>query len=780
MSNRIFGAARIAVCLMVSAGGASAQLDQEPPEFVGPKPGDTQVTSGRADRTDAERILEPNAAPPVLDRKDRSGTSQIPVGDGSGTPEGPLPPIHTTPRLGDASRNLGVSERRAPSSVGPTLTPGIPTPGALPKPGAGPSADGAPSAGGPLAPSSPRRLLQPSATDLRPGHLPRQSPLSGKAGALDRRTPQIHDRVAYWDMTGKAGLDLLHAGSDLPVSAGAAWLDYDADGDPDLFLSQTSGASKLYRNEADGTFVDVTDIAGVGAPLDETIGATAADFDGDGRVDLYLLNRGENRLFRNLGDGTFADETAAAGVAGSGAYSTSAAWADYDQDGDLDLYVTNAFAASPESAALECHPNELFRNEGDGTFTEVAQLLGVAGQGCAFGVVFADLDGDLDPDLLLGHQGALAGELTRLYRNDGGMFQEQPFTNQIPRLLQSIGLAAGDIDNDGTLDALLAGHGANVLGLNLGGIFHDVAAAYAVDRPARAALASGQGAAFFDYDNDGTLDLLIADGADPEATRLHLYRNRDGAGFEDVTSQEGLLAIRGAQTIAPADFDLDGDIDILLGQPGAGYTLMVNVEGNAHGYLAVRAESRDGAAPAIGAKIQLIQEGGQVQTRLLGSEATLASAPDPSAHFGLEGDSQVQEVIVEFPSGVQYALRDVSAGQRLTIRDPKLTIESSDTKIFSAAGQLVHYTLTFTNRSGNLALAAESWIDVRRKEAQQDHSFIPATRIGTLLPESSLQLDVTLLVPPATPKGHYLLTHRIGQRGNGLAVHQAYVEIVIE
>jgi len=295
----------------------------------------------------------------------------------------------------------------------------------------------------------------------------------------------------FTDVTSEAGVGCISH------SYGVAWGDYDNDGDLDLYVANY-GANVLYRNNGDGTFTDVTSEAGVSC-TGSSLGVAWGDYDNDGDLDLYVANHYEaNVLYKNNGDGTFTDVTGAAGVGCTGS-SYGVAWGDYDNDGDLDLYVTNYEA------------NVLYRNNGDGTFTDVTSEAGVSCTGSSRGVAWGDYDNDGDLDLYVANY----NEANVLYRNNGdGTFTDVTSEAGVGCTGHSLGVAWGDYDNDGDLDLYVTNDGANVLYRNNGdGTFTMVGAGVGCT-------GSSYGVAWGDYDNDGHLDLYVANsGANV------LYRN---------------------------------------------------------------------------------------------------------------------------------------------------------------------------------------------------------------------------------------------------------------
>jgi len=331
-----------------------------------------------------------------------------------------------------------------------------------------------------------------------------------------------------------------------------AWADYDLDGDLDLFVGFRGGANRLYRNDA-GTFKDVADSVGL-ADAGETRAAAWGDYDGDGDLDLYVGFADSvpkpNRLYRNDDRGRrFTDVAADVGVQESG-NTRQPVFVDYDGDGDLDLFV-----------AFRDKPNRLYRNEG-GTFTDVAEAAGVADARRTVGAVWFDMDGDSDLDLFVANQN---GDEDGVYRNQGdGTFKDVASELGMnapgrPEDQGSVGVAVADYDNDGDLDLFVASYGPDVLWQNQGdGTFKNVAAGTPL-----AADAHSVAAAWGDYDNDGWLDLFVGRYLSGEAQVPDALFRNTGSGFEDVTPP--IVLEKGASHgVVWADYDQDGDVDLAL------------------------------------------------------------------------------------------------------------------------------------------------------------------------------------------------------------------------
>ena len=424
---------------------------------------------------------------------------------------------------------------------------------------------------------------------------------------------------------------------------GVAWADYDADGDLDIYLSNAQTSSnRLFRNEADGTFADVT-----AAPLDDTSdsrGVAWADHDNDGDLDLYVANDGQpNRLLRNEGGGVFTDVTS--GPLGDTGPIRCFAWGDYDDDGLVDLYLSIRGGA-----------NRLLRNEGGDVFSD-ATTAPLDDAGLGYGVAWGDYDDDGDLDLYV----ANGGTANKLLRNDGGGVFSDATANPLDDAGEGRGVAWGDYDNDGDLDLYLSNSGtANRLFRNDGGgIFADATA------PPLDDVGAGLGVGWADYDNDGDLDLyLVNDGS---ANRL--LRN-DGGVFADVTAVP-LGDAGNGRGFAWGDHDGDGDLDLYLA--GAQVNgLLRNEEHAGNGWLHVSLAGYLSNAAGIGARVS-VTAGGQTQVREVSGGSGYASQNSLPVEFGLGAASIVDLVRVVWPSGVVQETTQVAVDQMLHLNEAQYT-----------------------------------------------------------------------------------------------------------
>jgi hypothetical protein len=502
----------------------------------------------------------------------------------------------------------------------------------------------------------------------------------------------------FTDVTAASGITFSHVWSPdkkyilESMSGGVALFDYDKDGFVDVYFvnAPTVGAaagarSALWRNRGDGTFADVTDRAGVGDP-GWGMGAVAADADNDGWDDLYVTCYGQNRLYRNNGDGTFSDVTAKAGV-GDPRWSTGAAFADYDEDGWLDLFVANyadvRLDALPEfgkgrfcefhGMPVQCGPrglngsgDSLYRNKRDGTFEDVSIKAGVSDPRGRFGmgVAWIDVDADGHPDLFVAND---AGP-NFLYKNNGdGTFADVALqagvaVSEDGKEQGSMGVAVGDFDHSGRWSIFVTNFADeyNALYRQDGGFrFTDIS--FASKTAASSLPLVGWGAHFLDYDNDGWLDLLAVNGhVYPQverkglryAQRKLLYRNDRNGTFTDITSTAGPAfgepaVSRGS---AAGDLDNDGDLDLVVNNLDGAPAILRNDGGNRQNFLVVQLEGRPVNRGAIGAVVT-VRSGDLVQRAERRGGDSYLSHSDPRLHFGLGTRSQVDSIEVRWPNG---------------------------------------------------------------------------------------------------------------------------------
>ena len=508
------------------------------------------------------------------------------------------------------------------------------------------------------------------------------------------------------------------------VGSGVALLDYDNDGDLDVYLLQGAlmGEQKklkdslfplpsddpphnrLFRNqlreEGRLRFVDVTARAGVG---DEgfAMGAAVGDYDNDGDPDLYVTNVGSNALYRNNGNGTFTETTVEAGV-NDVRWSASSAFVDYDRDGDLDLFVTN-YVDFTVRGNRECHnalgervyccpmtynplPDRLFRNEGKGSFSNVTEATGImAAFGRGLGVACADFDSDGWMDIYVAND----RDANQLWMNQGdGTFEDMALISATAYNVDgnpeaSMGVTVGDFDNDGDEDLFIS-HLAletNTLYLNGGrGDFSDATRVWGLGSPSFSY--TGWGTEWFDYDNDGDLDLFVANGAVypeeaqrgepyPYRQRNQLFRNEGEGKFRETTEKAGeaLQLSEVSRAAAFGDIDNDGDIDIVIGNNNGRARLLLNEIGSQQHWLQVRLEGVKANRDGMGTRVGLFREGKRPLWRRSHTDGSYLSANDRRVHFGLGRDPEVGAVVVKWLGGKKEVWDDVRADCILTLRE---------------------------------------------------------------------------------------------------------------
>ncbi len=526
---------------------------------------------------------------------------------------------------------------------------------------------------------------------------------------------QQNESVQFVDITKNAGISYRHENGATPekympetMASGALILDYDKDGWPDLFFvnggsfvdRKTAGKAKhrLYRNTGDTKFVDVTSSAGIGIS-GFGMGACAADYDNDGWPDLYVTAVGPDKLYRNSGRGVFTDATTAAGIR-SELWSTSCAFADIDNDGDVDLYVTryvdfavsnNKFCRLVEDVRGYCHPNVykgvpdlLYRNNGNGTFTDITQEAGIdkvtAGNG--LGVVFGDYDDDGWIDIYVANDSTP----NFLFHNKGkGVFEEVGFWSGVAvgadgKPLAGMGTDMADATGDGLLDIFVTNLDGQTYSLykNLGkGLFADVTFPSGVGETSLPFV--GFGAAFVDYDNDGDLDLAVADGEvidnvgllrdSTSYEQLNLLLQNDGTGkFRSVgpASGPGFALKKPSRALALGDIDNDGDLDILITNIGTTSDLLRNDGGNRENSILVRTVGSRSNRDGIGARLKLFI-GDRVLLRTVKAGSSYLAENDLRVHFGMGRAKHADRLEIHWPGGSVDTIRNVQANQILTV-----------------------------------------------------------------------------------------------------------------
>ena len=503
------------------------------------------------------------------------------------------------------------------------------------------------------------------------------------------------------------GLDFIHSIGDNHLNnivessaGGAAFLDYNQDGYIDLYITSgtwSEGVSedpkpdklpenRLFRNRQDGTFEDVTKKAGVGGPW-YTMGVTVGDFNNDGYPDLFLSNYGQNVLLKNNGNGTYSDVTKHAGVSGGNEFSVGAVWLDYDNDGLLDLYVGNYLNFDPEykyfyapdgfpgPMAYDSQKDVLYHNNGDGTFKDVTESMGIVDRdGRAMGVGAADYDMDGFVDIYVANDHTL----NYLFHNDGG----KKFTDrgtmtgtafsQAGEATVSMSVDFADFNNDGLLDMFVSDDTYCSLYKNEGnGAYTDKS--YVSGLATVCAQFVGWSSSFVDYDNDGDVDIFKTNGA-----LKHLYgqedqllENIDGEKFVDVSLNRGEYFKKeyvGRGTCI-GDYDNDGDMDVLIVNLNDRCRFLRNNKGNQNSWLILRLIGTSGNRDGIGARIKISSDGREQITQKKSTTGYL-SQNDPRIHFGLGKSEMIERIEINWPSGKVQVLENITANQILEVIEP--------------------------------------------------------------------------------------------------------------
>jgi enediyne biosynthesis protein E4 len=499
------------------------------------------------------------------------------------------------------------------------------------------------------------------------------------------------------------------------ILGGVALLDYDNDGYLDIYF--TNGANlpgltktnrgfynRLYHNNHDGTFTDVTEKAGVQG-VGYSIGAAAADFDNDGWTDLYVTGINRNILYRNNGDGTFTDITERAGVSGRPAHgkkllSVSAAWVDYDNDGLLDLFITNYLDWTPENSKVcgpagrrlscppslyEGQPSLLYHNNGDGTFTDVSQALGIAGQiGKGMGVAVADYDSDGWMDIFVAND----NQRNFLFRNRNGKgFDELGVEASVAYSedgvpVSSMGVDFRDWNNDGHPSLFVTALGGETFLLfrNEGnGLFH--VDTYGAKMGFSSFKMSGWGAGIYDFDNDGYKDLFsanshVSENADLDPQQHYrqpdaVFHNLKNGTFADVSAHAGkaFTEVAAHRGCAFGDLNNDGKIDVVVSAIGGPAELLYNTSPTSSHWILIQTIGVKSNRDGIGTQVKVTGRSGLVQYNQVTTAGSYASSSDKRAHFGLGSDTLIREIELRWPSGTVQVLRNIKPDQILKVTE---------------------------------------------------------------------------------------------------------------
>jgi enediyne biosynthesis protein E4 len=568
-------------------------------------------------------------------------------------------------------------------------------------------------------------IVFPIVFGFPPQKPPSKAPRAG-ASALARDANPYG--VQFQDVTAASGIHFRHerAASDQKLyletmGAGVGWIDYDQDGFLDIYFVNsgltpafhpaTPPQPALYRNNGDGTFTDVTAKSGIHTDGGFFFGVAVADFDNDGYPDIYMTGYRHSVLYHNNRDGTFTDITAAAGVGDEGDWATAAGWFDYDRDGNLDLLVTNyvqydvdhpvSCGGNKPDYRAYCHPDSfsgssprLYRNNGNGTFTDVTKSAGLENRdGKSLAVVLVDLDGDGWPDIFIAND----TQRNFLYLNNGdGTFRDATYGggagfSEDGKAEAGMSADAADVRNDGQYD-LFVSH----LDFQLNRYYRNNGQGSFADGTVASGIGqsnyrnSSFGARFFDFDNDGWRDLLVINGHILDNIALYhpnvtyqeekrLYRNTGDGRFVDATATQ-LSAFRVptvGRGLAVGDYDNDGWQDFVVNNNGEPAQLFRNDGGRAAGpkngasknhWLAVRLIGTKSNRDGLGARLK-VTAGDFVAYDQTKGGMSYCSSQDPRIYFGLAQHTKVESVEITWPSGTVDTIQNVSSDQIITVEE---------------------------------------------------------------------------------------------------------------
>ena len=551
--------------------------------------------------------------------------------------------------------------------------------------------------------------------------------VNGVTAELYKPVPKNHPEVTFTDITKIARINFTHfygkRSTQLPedMGSGAAWIDYDQDGNDDLFVvneagpltmtpdqvSKSPARCELYHNNGDGTFTNVTQKAGInfkGCGM----GVAAGDMDNDGYPDIFITAYGKNVFYHNNGNGTFTDETRKAGFGDKEGFWTGASWADYDRDGYLDLYVcgyvkysqldkqpvssrdNNEEPAGINPLSFPPQRNLLYHNNRNGTFTEVAVAAGVDNpKGKSLSATWCDFNNDGWPDLYVAND--VSDNV--LFLNDGdGTFEEESHPAHVADYRGAMGLAVGDWDNDGDMDLFVTHWLAEENGFYVNKLntpdkpagdpqslqFQDEAEKYGLGQVSLDDVAWGT--SFFDYDNDTRLDLLVVNGSTnqqeehpenlvPMKNRL-FWNEGPEKGFAEVTavSGEALSYENVGRGAAFSDFDNDGDIDVFIVNNCGDGVLLRNDGGNKNNWLELKLVGTKSNRSAIGARIRLVSSN-VAQIREVNNQSSYLSQNSLTQYFGLAKFTKADTLTIRWPSGLIQEFLNIPVNERIEITE---------------------------------------------------------------------------------------------------------------
>lgn len=462
------------------------------------------------------------------------------------------------------------------------------------------------------------------------------------------------------------------------MGGGVAFFDYNQDLYPDIFIVGGERNNALYRNNWDGTFSNVSKLAGVELHGRHTYGIAVGDIDNDGDEDIFLTTGIEepNILLENKGDGTFQDISREAGITET-AWSTSASLGDVNLDGWVDVYVTNyaEFISSPFAANIDrCSPNFLYKNLGNRQFVNIASEMGLADVGCGLAVALTDCDNDHDVDVHVANDFGGTFELNELYLNayPEQTFQRSPSDAGIQVGINGMGIAIGDYDEDGDWDYYVTNMGDNPFFENIGkGYFEDVAHELGTAN----ADGTSWGAAFGDVQNDTYLDLIVANGEVVAGTHQthenRLFLGNDQHSFMDISELAGLANPANCRGLSMADYDKDGDLDLMFGVVGVGHTaahtlLYQNLQEDENHWLTIKLQGIQSHRNGYGSRIRAVI-GARSLIREVDGGSSYLSHSSSEVHIGLGTAPKIDSLIITWPGGHQEVHVEIAANQHIIV-----------------------------------------------------------------------------------------------------------------
>jgi hypothetical protein len=496
---------------------------------------------------------------------------------------------------------------------------------------------------------------------------------------------------SFEEVAQASGISHYHFSSNY-MGGGVAFFDYNNDGYDDIYLTGGTNSDKLYKNLGNGQFEDITNSAGISASqTSNSRGVVTGDIDNDGFRDLFLARQGmPNKLFHNNGDGTFTDISISSGIDAFSAFSMGASMGDVNLDGFLDIYVINYIKklnSDNDGFYHECFADWVFINNGDNTFTEVSEVLEIEEEGCGLAVSFTDYNQDDKPDIYIANDFGEWLKPNRMYQNqyDGdSKLLEVGDATQTNAQLYGMGIAVGDYDKDGYFDYYVTNLGNNrLLKGNSIHVYEDKATeAGVLSGTVNELNSTGWGTVFFDYDNDGYEDLFVSNGYVPAIQLIattpkdpnRLFKNNGTGGFDDV-SEEMMLADSGfSRGMAIADFDRDGDMDILVtiledkSSTSTKNTKLYQNSASAGNHLQVKLIGTSSNRDGFGAKLKAYKDG-ELWLREMSGGASHVSQHSSWAHFGMNTQTNFDSLEIIWVGGKRQQFYDIPANKSIIITE---------------------------------------------------------------------------------------------------------------